>query len=263
MKDKYKDQDEEERKLKMELLASEGKKSTQSEKQPEKIIKQKKESKVNPSQSIAQSSHEPAQPSKQPLEQPSLEHPSLEQPSLEQLSLEQPSTEQSTAQPSSEQSLLPQPEPSSGQSQLESTEEITNKKAKESRRERRQKEKQEIKDILDEEPLDDLDEDEKEKLTELDSLTGNPLQDDVLMFAVPVCAPYNAMTNYKFKVKLTPGSAKRGKSVKSAMSVFLNLPGITQQEKDLLKGVTDNETNQTIIGNIKINVPLKYNKKKS
>lgn len=31
----------------------------------------------------------------------------------------------------------------------------------------------------------------------LDSLTGLPHPDDVLMFSVPVCAPYMALANYK------------------------------------------------------------------
>lgn len=31
----------------------------------------------------------------------------------------------------------------------------------------------------------------------LDSLTGLPHPEDVLMFAVPVCAPYMALSNYK------------------------------------------------------------------
>jgi hypothetical protein len=42
-------------------------------------------------------------------------------------------------------------------------------------------------------------------------LTAVPLPDDVLLFAVPVCAPYISMTNYKYKVKLTPGNVKKGK----------------------------------------------------
>ena len=39
----------------------------------------------------------------------------------------------------------------------------------------------------------------------LDSLTGTPHEDDELLFVVPVCAPYSNLTNYKYKVKLTPG----------------------------------------------------------
>lgn len=30
-----------------------------------------------------------------------------------------------------------------------------------------------------------------------DSLTGQPHQEDILLFAVPVCAPYTAMAGYK------------------------------------------------------------------
>ncbi|KAH9509091.1 hypothetical protein Btru_048998 [Bulinus truncatus] len=45
----------------------------------------------------------------------------------------------------------------------------------------------------------------------LDSLTGIPHPEDELLYAVGVCAPYNSLTNYKFKVKLLPGSTKRGK----------------------------------------------------
>lgn len=31
----------------------------------------------------------------------------------------------------------------------------------------------------------------------LDSLTGQPHPEDILLFAIPICAPYTAMTNYK------------------------------------------------------------------
>jgi len=31
----------------------------------------------------------------------------------------------------------------------------------------------------------------------LDTLTGCPSDDDIILFAVPVCAPYMAMINYK------------------------------------------------------------------
>ncbi len=37
------------------------------------------------------------------------------------------------------------------------------------------------------------------------------MAEDILLYAVPVCGPYTAMSNYKFKVKLTPGSQKKGK----------------------------------------------------
>ena len=32
----------------------------------------------------------------------------------------------------------------------------------------------------------------------LDSLTGIPLPEDILLFCIPVCAPYSALTNYRY-----------------------------------------------------------------
>ena len=59
-----------------------------------------------------------------------------------------------------------------------------------------------------------LDPDDKDKLTQLDSLTGTPKQDDVLLFAVPVCAPYSALQGYKHKLKLIPGTQRKGKAAR-------------------------------------------------
>ena len=38
----------------------------------------------------------------------------------------------------------------------------------------------------------------QDQLSVLDSLTGCPLEEDGLLFAIPVCAPYQALTNYKY-----------------------------------------------------------------
>ena len=80
-----------------------------------------------------------------------------------------------------------------------------------SRKEARKKEAEEIQHIIEEENIQELDEDAKSQLSELDSVTGVPFSDDVLLFAIPVCAPYQTISNYKYKVKLTPGSMKKGK----------------------------------------------------
>jgi len=34
----------------------------------------------------------------------------------------------------------------------------------------------------------------------LDSLTGIPTAEDILLFCVPVCAPYTALTNYRYSL---------------------------------------------------------------
>jgi hypothetical protein len=64
---------------------------------------------------------------------------------------------------------------------------------------------------MDEDEIHELGDEEKEKLIDLDYLTGIPLASDILLYAVPVCAPYNALQTYKYRVKITPGTAKKGK----------------------------------------------------
>jgi len=54
----------------------------------------------------------------------------------------------------------------------------------------------------------------------LDSLTGCPVEEDEILFAVPVIAPYQSLQHFKFKVKLTPGTGRRGKAAKTAMMMF-------------------------------------------
>jgi hypothetical protein len=80
-----------------------------------------------------------------------------------------------------------------------------------SRRARAKLTEKEIAALLAEENVLELGDDEREKLTELDSLTGCPIASDVLLYAVPVCGPYQAFQGYKYRVKLTPGPAKKGK----------------------------------------------------
>ena len=51
-------------------------------------------------------------------------------------------------------------------------------------------------------PEDDEKEDEVVEDSDalLDTLTGKPVEEDVLLYAVAVVAPYNALTHFKYKV---------------------------------------------------------------
>jgi len=89
----------------------------------------------------------------------------------------------------------------------------------------------------------------------LDSLTGVPVAEDELLFAIPVCAPYNTLLNYKFKVKLTPGTGKRGKSCKTALAMFLADKNTIPREKDLLKSVKDQDLARNLPGKVKLSAP--------
>ena len=112
-------------------------------------------------------------------------------------------------------------------------------------------------------------------------IAGIPVIDDELLFATPVVAPYNTMVilskvpmhkrtlhfvllnfqvNYKFKVKMTPGTGKRGKATKTALNIFVNDKTATQREKDLLKSVKDQDLARNLPGKVKLSAPQLHSK---
>ncbi|VVC25344.1 Hypothetical protein CINCED_3A005228, partial [Cinara cedri] len=89
----------------------------------------------------------------------------------------------------------------------------------------------------------------------LDSLTGIPNAEDELLFAVPVVAPYSALTNYKYKLKLTPGNTKRGKASKTCLNLFLKDKTATSREKNLIKSVNLQDIARNIPNGVKLSAP--------
>lgn len=75
----------------------------------------------------------------------------------------------------------------------------------------------------------------------------------------------SSMTGYKYKVKLIPGTSKRGKSAKQALDAFVRLGGggaaaggAQQQllrEADLLRAISDPQLMSTMLGGVKLSVP--------
>ncbi|XP_059209037.1 ribosome quality control complex subunit NEMF-like [Centropristis striata] len=105
---------------------------------------------------------------------------------------------------------------------------------------------------------DDVDQDNpgaEEAETLLTSLSGQPHPEDVLMFAVPVCAPYTALSNYKHKVKLTPGSQKKGKAARTAVLSFMKARDASTREKDLFRSVKDADLSRNMPGKVKVSAP--------
>lgn len=84
--------------------------------------------------------------------------------------------------------------------------------------------------LLDEEGLIELAKLEEETTAALRVLTATPTEEDDVQFALAVCAPYNALTGYRYRVKLMPGNLKRGKAYRAALVLFQR-----QAEKDLSK----------------------------
>ena len=66
---------------------------------------------------------------------------------------------------------------------------------------------------MEEDDIHEIGEEEKGKLNDVDYLTGNPLPNDILLYAVPVCGPYSSLQSYKYRVKIIPGTAKKGKGI--------------------------------------------------
>ncbi|XP_017143812.1 nuclear export mediator factor NEMF homolog [Drosophila miranda] len=89
----------------------------------------------------------------------------------------------------------------------------------------------------------------------LNSLTGQPIEGDELLFAIPVVAPYQALQHYKFKVKLTPGTGKRGKAAKLALNIFAKEKTCNNRERDLLKSIKEESLARNIPGKVKISAP--------
>lgn len=59
----------------------------------------------------------------------------------------------------------------------------------------------------------------------------------------------------RFKVKLTPGSGKRGKASKMAVMIFQKDKMCSAREKDLLKSVKDETIARNIPGKVKLSAP--------
>ncbi|XP_054084386.1 ribosome quality control complex subunit NEMF homolog [Zeugodacus cucurbitae] len=89
----------------------------------------------------------------------------------------------------------------------------------------------------------------------LDALTGQPLEGDELLFVIPVVAPYQSLQNYKFRVKLTPGTGKRGRAAKTALTMFSKDKNCSPREKDLLKSIKEEALARNIPGKVKLSAP--------
>jgi len=142
--------------------------------------------------------------------------------------------------------------------QFQEKREIT--KAHQKRQLDQEKEEEEIRTLLREEKLEGLTEEDKKRIEELTAknlgvnltaLTGKPFPTDNLLYAIPVCAPYDTLRDYKYKVKLVPGNEKKGRALSLCMDVFMR-EGATEREKELIKVIPDSEWSLTLISNCKL-----------
>jgi predicted ribosome quality control (RQC) complex YloA/Tae2 family protein len=73
----------------------------------------------------------------------------------------------------------------------------------------------------------------------LDALVGKPLPGDEIVAAFPVCAPWAALANFKFRAKMQPGSVKKGKAAREVLGKWQvdskNLRNLDQAATDMEK----------------------------
>lgn len=137
-------------------------------------------------------------------------------------------------------------------------------------REQKEAEKQSWREILSQDgALDDnenVNDDAVDDTAEISKLTSKPLPEDVILHAVPVCAPYSTLSQYKYRIKLVPGNMKRGKASKQCLEIFLqnhnaksgkgkdvrNNDSTNDRYVDMIKAINDNEWVQAICGDVKI-----------
>ncbi|KAI1501859.1 fibronectin-binding protein A N-terminus-domain-containing protein [Biscogniauxia marginata] len=97
------------------------------------------------------------------------------------------------------------------------------RRAQHQRQQRETAEHEEVRKLMLDEGIETLDPNEVANLSPLDSLVAHPLPGDEILEAIVVCAPYAALGRCKYKVKLQPGTQKKGKAVKEILDVWKNV----------------------------------------
>ncbi|XXH05914.1 hypothetical protein Hte_012356 [Hypoxylon texense] len=98
---------------------------------------------------------------------------------------------------------------------------LERRRAQHQRQQRETAEHEEVRKMMLEEGLETLDAEEAAGLTPLDALVGTPLPGDEILEAVVVCGPYGALSGRcKYKVKLQPGTQKKGKAVREVLEAW-------------------------------------------
>lgn len=121
-------------------------------------------------------------------------------------------------------------------------------------------EAEEIRRLNMEEGVEDLDEEEASQLTHLDCFVGQPLPGDEILEAIPVCAPWQALGQYKYKAKMQPGQTKKGKAVREILATWVRVTGekkftdfeardkekVWPREAELIRGFKEQEVVGTV-----------------
>ena len=93
---------------------------------------------------------------------------------------------------------------------------------------------------------------ESSDISELDKLTGLPHRKDGLLFALPMLAPYSSIQSYKYKVKITPGTQKRGRVQKTIRDLYIKNAKESKLETQLIKAIPDLDMTMVLVNGCKV-----------
>ena len=83
-------------------------------------------------------------------------------------------------------------------------------------------------------------------------LVGKSHPEDIYENLVPMCAPYSAIKDNKFKIKLVVGSLKKGKAARNILHYFFNNSDLVENEKPFVKSIPEQEMINALLGNVKL-----------
>jgi hypothetical protein len=94
-----------------------------------------------------------------------------------------------------------------------------------------------------------------ERVAVVNQIVGAALKNDDIEYCLPVCAPMVAVNALRFRLKLTPGSQKKGKGAKLAMDVLSRAPFASPAETAAVKLVPAADCAAVLPGGVKISLP--------
>ena len=90
---------------------------------------------------------------------------------------------------------------------------------------------------------------------DVENLVGCPMEGDVLLACIPVSAPWLALQKFKYKIKVMPGSLKRGKAcqqAQNAFSVMAKKRFSSEIESELMEHVPAKDWNDAMMSKAKL-----------
>ena len=141
--------------------------------------------------------------------------------------------------------------------EAEKEEKEAEKEEKEAEKEEKEMEEKEMEEKEEKEAEAETEKTETKTQTESDLLlnwTANPTETDRILHAIPVCAPYAALNEYAFHVKMTVGKMKKGAMAKSVVDYWLKSKIPEEQKKSILQ-IPVEDISAIIMNNAKVVLP--------